>query len=103
MPSKRPTTISAWQRWCIIVTIVSPDRATAERRLGLTKNQLSLQINNAFHVLKVRTLMQAALKLGLLKVDYERLGDWFEQRTVNVGPGIDLDLEGDSDNAGMDA
>ena len=101
--NKRPTRISAWQRWCIIVTIVSPDRKTAERRLGLTKRQLSLQINNALNALKVTTLMQAALKLGLLKVDYETLGDWFEQRNVTISPGIELDLEGDSDNAGMDA
>ena len=100
MPIKRPTKISPWQRWCIIVTIVSPDRKTAERRLGLTNNQLSLQINNAYNVLKVKTLMQAALKLGLLKVDYERLGDWFQNRTVTVGPGIDIDLEGDSEDVG---
>ena len=44
--------------------------------------------------------MQAALKLGLLKVDYETLGDWFEQRNVTISPGIELDLEGDLEDVG---
>jgi hypothetical protein len=87
--------ITPWARWCLIVTIVSPDRRTAERRLGLSKMMLSMHLNQIMSLLGVTTLMHAALKLGLLKVNYEELGEWFTERNVNIAPGIDLDLEGD--------
>lgn len=86
--------VSPWQRWCIIVTIVSPDRETAERRLALSRNQLSRLLNDAMKTLNVTTLMHAAMKLKLLVVNYEELGDWFAERNVKVSPGVSLDLEG---------
>lgn len=44
--------------------------------------------------LNVTSLMHAAMKLKLLVVNYEELGDWFQQRNVNINPGVSLDLEG---------
>ena len=86
--------MSAWQRWCIIVTIVSPDRETAERRLFLSRLQLSRLLNDAMRKLNVTSLMHAAMKLKLLVVNYEELGNWFEERNVKINPGVSLDLEG---------
>lgn len=86
--------ITPWQRWCIIVTIVSPDRETAERRLALSRVQLSKQLNDAMRTLNVTTLMHAAMKLKLLVVNFDELGDWFQERNVKVSPGVSLDLEG---------
>jgi len=92
----KPKTLTPWHRWCLIVTIVSPDRKTAEKRLGLTRHKLSVLNNQTMAFMEVGTIMHAALKMGLLKVDYGELGDWFTQRNVKVAPGIELDLEGDS-------
>lgn len=75
------------------MTIVSPDRQTAERRLALSQNQLSRQLNEAMVTLNVKTLMHAAMKLKLLVVNYEELGSWFEQRQVTLGKGVSIDLE----------
>lgn len=73
---------------------MSPDRATAERRLCLSRNQLSKQLNEAMRTLNVTTLMHAAMKLKLLVINYEELGDWFQERNAKVSPGVSLDLEG---------
>jgi len=75
------------------VTIVSPDRQTAERRLALSQNQLSRQLNEAMVTLNVKTLMHAAMKLKLLVVNYDELGSWFEQRQVTLEKGVSIDLE----------
>lgn len=48
-------------------------------------------------ILGVTTVMQAALKLKLLKVNYEVLGEWIESSKIEIKPGITLDLEGDSE------
>ena len=76
------------------MTIVSPDRETAERRLALSRVQLSKQLNDAMRTLNVTTLMHAAMKLKLLVVNFDELGDWFQERNVKVSPGVSLDLEG---------
>ena len=90
---RKKQTISPWQRWCIIVTVVSPDRRTAEKRLQLPSRQLSVLLKQAMETLEVTTVMHAALKLGLIKVDYDQLGDWFEKQSYQIVPGIELDLE----------
>lgn len=75
------------------MTIVSPDRETAERRLELSRNQLSRQLNEAMVTLNVKTLMHAAMKLKLLVVNYDELGNWFEERHVPLSKGVSIDLE----------
>lgn len=79
------------------MTIVSGDRRTAEKRLGLSKSSLSFILNESMRILGVTTVMQAALKLKLLKVNYEVLGEWIESSQIEIKPGITLDLEGDSE------
>lgn len=44
--------------------------------------------------LNVTSIMHAAMKLKLIVVNYEELGDWFIERNVKVSPGVSMDLEG---------
>jgi hypothetical protein len=84
--------VSPWQRWVIIVTLTAPSKNIACKRLCLTQYQHNTLLREAFQVLNVNTINHAALKLGLIKVNYEELGEWADNNKVDLGAGVTIDL-----------
>jgi len=84
--------VSPWQRWVIIVTLTAPSKAIACKRLNLTQYQQNALLREAFEVLGVNSINHAALKLGLIKVNYDELGEWASASKVELGAGVTVDI-----------
>lgn len=89
--------ISPWQRWVIIVTLTAPSKPVACKRLQLTQYQHNVLLREACEVLGVNSINHAALKLGLIKVNYEELGEWASASKVELGAGVTVDLGDEED------
>lgn len=90
--------VTPWQRWVIIVTLLATDKKQACKRLQLSQRQHTELIANALATLGVSTLTHAALRLNLLKVNYDDLGDWVDKNPVELSPGVIVDIDGDNEN-----
>lgn len=90
--------VSPWQRWVIIVTLLAPDKKQACKRLALSQRQHTDLVANALATLGVNTLTHAALRLNLIKVNYDDLGDWVDKNPVQLSPGVEIDLDGDDND-----
>lgn len=87
--------VSPWHRWVVIVTLLAKDSREARKYLKLTTNAHALILRNVRQVLGVATLHHAALKLNLLRINYEELPTWIGQSKVELGQGVTVDLEGE--------
>lgn len=87
--------ISPWHRWVVIVTLLANDSADARRVLKISRNQHNVILRNVKSILGVTTLNHAALKLNLLKINYDELPEWVGDTTVQISPGVMVDLEGE--------
>jgi hypothetical protein len=87
--------VSPWVRWQLIVTIVEGDRTLAAKKLKITKSTLNINLASACRSLGVPNINQAALRLGIIKFNYDEIGTWIDKKTIELGPGVELDLEGE--------
>lgn len=95
---KAKVKLTPWARWQIIITLLSPSRKDAARKLHITERTLGTGLHNSFKLLGVSTLHHAALKLGIVRVNYDEVGYWVDKDPITLGPGVTIDLEGDSDD-----
>jgi hypothetical protein len=84
-----------WHRWVIIVTLLAKSNAEARKQLKLSAHQHGIIIRSVKKQLGVVTLNHAALKLNLLKINYDELPVWIGESSVEIEPGVSVDLEGD--------
>ena len=80
--------VSNWMRMVCFALLLSPDRETAARRLGITKFALQQETWHLFKVLDVTNEWRAAMKLGVVKIDYEKIPDWLSVDEVKIIPGM---------------
>jgi hypothetical protein len=85
-------------RWILIVTIVSKDRIEAAKKLKITKRTLDTHLQEVCKTLGVNNINQAALRMGILKFNYDDIGTWVDKETVEVAPGVTLNLLGDDND-----
>jgi hypothetical protein len=95
---KAKVKLTPWARWQIIITLLSPTKKDASRKLHITERTLGAALNNSFKLLGVTTLHHAALKLGIVRVNYDEVGEWVDKEVITLGPGVVIDLEGDCDD-----
>ena len=87
--------VSPWHRWVIIVSILAKDLKEARKYLKVSAHQHNGILRDVKEVLGVTTLNHAALKLNLLRINYEELPTWIGQTKIELGPGVTVDLEGE--------
>jgi hypothetical protein len=87
--------ISPWHRWVVIVTLLAKDSTDARRVLKVSRNQHNVILRNVKSILGVTTLNHAALKLNLLKINYDELPEWVGETTIEIEPGVSVDIEGE--------
>lgn len=80
--------VSNWMRMVCFALVLSPDRETAARRLGITKFALQQETWHLFKVLDVTNEWRAAMKLGVVKIDYDKIPDWLSVDEVKIIPGM---------------
>jgi hypothetical protein len=85
-------------RWQLIVTIAEGNRVTACKKLKISKSTLDINLASICRTLGVPNINQAALRLGIIKFNYDDIGLWIDKGNVELGPGVSLDLEGDVDD-----
>jgi len=82
--------VSPWMRQILASVIINPDRGVAARRLGITQAELQQQLWHIYKILNVNDPMRAGVKLGMVKIDYDKLPDWLATDEVLIAPGISL-------------
>ncbi len=87
--------VGPWHRWVVIVTLLAKDSAEARKYLKISAHQHQVILRDVKDVLGVTTLNHAALKLNLLRINYEELPTWIGQSKVELGQGVTVDLEGE--------
>lgn len=84
-------------RWMLIITLVEGNRVAAAKKLRVTKSTLDINLAAICRTLEVPNINQAALRLGLLKFDYDQIGTWVDKEKIKLAPGVELNLLGDND------
>jgi hypothetical protein len=84
--------ISPWMRQILCAVIINPDRAVAARRLGISTEEVQQQLWHIYKILNVHDSFRAAVKLGILKINYDELPDWLATDEVLIAPGISLKI-----------
>lgn len=80
------------------MTIVEGDRAKAAKKLKVSKSTLDINLAACCRLLSVPNINQAALRLGILKFNYDEIGLWVDKDKVELAPGVSLDLIGEEDD-----
>lgn len=80
------------------MTIVEGDRVKAAKKLKVSKSTLDINLAACCRLLSVPNINQAALRLGILKFNYDEIGTWVDKETVELAPGVSLDLLGEDDD-----
>ena len=80
------------------MTIVEGDRVKAAKKLKVSKSTLDINLAACCRLLSVPNINQAALRLGILKFNYDEIGTWIDKETVELAPGVSLDLLGEEDD-----
>jgi len=89
--------VSPWMRQILASVIINPDRGVAARRLGITQAELQQQLWHIYKILNVNDPMRAGVKLGMVKIDYDKLPDWLATDEVLIAPGISLKIGNSED------
>ena len=79
----------------LIITIIEGDRVKAAKKLKVPKSTLDINLAACCRLLSVPNINMAALRLGILKFNYEEIGSWVDKDTVELAPGVSLNLTGD--------
>jgi hypothetical protein len=82
----------------LIMTIVEGDRVKAAKKLKVSKSTLDINLAACCRLLSVPNINQAALRLGILKFNYDEIGSWVDKDKVELAPGVSLDLIGEEDD-----
>ena len=82
--------ISPWMKIILAAVIINPDRSVAAKRLGITQAEVQQQLWHVYKILNVSDPMRAGVKLGMIKIDYDKLPDWLATDEVLIAPGISL-------------
>lgn len=82
----------------LIITIVEGDRVKAAKKLQVSKATLDINLAACCRLLSVPNINQAALRLGILKFNYDEIGSWVNKETVELAHGVSLDLTGEVDD-----
>jgi len=85
-------------RWILIITIVSKDRSDAAKKLQITRRTLDVHLTAVCKTLGVNNINQAALRMGILKFNYDEIGTWVDKDVVEVAPGVTLNLIGGNED-----
>lgn len=85
--------MSPWLRACVITVLLNKDRDTAARKLGITRETLNQELWHVYKILNVPTPIRAAVKLGLVQINYDLLPDWLEVDDVMMSPGMTLKID----------
>lgn len=80
------------------MTIVEGDRVKAAKKLKVSKSTLDINLAACCRLLSVPNINQAALRLGILKFNYDEIGSWVDKDKVELAPGVSLDLIGEEDD-----
>ncbi len=80
------------------MTIVEGDRVKAAKKLKVSKSTLDINLAACCRLLSVPNINQAALRLGILKFNYDEIGSWVDKDKVELAPGVSLDLTGEEDD-----
>lgn len=85
--------MSPWLRACVVTAILNPDRETAARKLGISREALNQELWHVYKILNVPTPIRAAVKLGLVQINYDLLPDWLEVDDVMMTKGMTLKID----------
>lgn len=87
---RKPTRMTPWLRVVLSAVILSNSQEEAARRLHVELRQLARDIQKVKYLTKTRSPMLAAIKLGIIRIDYENIPDWLSVDDVFLAPGLSM-------------
>lgn len=88
--ARKPTRMTPWLRVVLSAVILSNSQEEAARRLHVELRQLARDIQKVKYLTKTRSPMLAAIKLGIIRIDYENIPDWLSVDDVFLAPGLSM-------------
>jgi len=85
--------LTPWLRVVLITTILTSDRAEAARRLGISVRRVRDDVSKCYYLTGTRTPWHAALKLGILRINYDDIPDFLAVDEVALAPGVTVLIE----------
>ena len=92
MSSRKPTRMTPWLRVVLSAVVLSNSQEEASRRLHVELRQLARDIQKIKYLTKTRSPMLAAIKLGIIRIDYENIPDWLSVDDVFLAPGLSMKI-----------
>jgi hypothetical protein len=80
--------LSPWLRIIICAMVVCPSREDVCRRLNINGRRLRDDLHRIYKQTNSKTVWAAAVKLKIIKIDYEQIPDWLDLDEVGLAPGI---------------
>jgi len=90
--SRKPTRMTPWLRVVLSAVVLSNSQEEASRRLHVELRQLARDIQKIKYLTKTRSPMLAAIKLGIIRIDYENIPDWLSVDDVFLAPGLSMKI-----------
>lgn len=92
MSFRKPTRMTPWLRVVLSAVVLSNSHEEAARRLHVELRQLSRDVQKIKYLTKTRSPMLAAIKLGIIRIDYENIPDWLSVDDVFLAPGLSMKI-----------
>jgi hypothetical protein len=84
--------LTPWLRVVLAAVVLSNDYEDAARRLHVPSARIRRDIIKIRYATKTKNPMLAAIKLGILKIDYENIPDWLSVDEVFIAPGLSMKI-----------
>lgn len=88
----KPVKLSPWLRVVLVAVVLSDSYDDAARRLHVSASRIRRDIMRVRYMTKTRSPILAALKLGIVKIDYEKIPDWLSVDEVFIAPGLSMEI-----------
>lgn len=88
----KPIKLTPWLRVVLVAVVLSNDYEDAARRLHVPSARVRRDIIKIRYATKTKNPMLAAIKLGILKIDYENIPDWLSVDEVFLAPGLSMKI-----------
>jgi len=85
--------LTPWLRVVLITCVLCNDRNEAARRLGISYRRIRDDISKVYYLTNTRTPWHAALRLGILRINYDEIPDFLAVDEVALAPGISILIE----------
>jgi len=82
--------MTPWLRVVLSAVILSNNQEEAARRLQIDLRQMQKDLGKIKYLTKTRSPMLAAIKLGIIRIDYDHIPDWLSVDEVFLAPGLSL-------------